>query len=153
MPITCQPRLRSSLATALPMPELVPVTSAKRSLMNVRRLWSENEAHGAQGGERHCVEDGFARLDLQLAVAPLERVAGAADVLAHVPLAAQAIDHEVRFHHERRLLDDAHIADQAPRARARRLGMGVWILQPRDARADAAAVAGGGGGGCLAVRM
>ena len=76
-------------------------------------------------------------------------------------MAAVAVNDEVGLDREfvTASLGDAHVADEAPRARVRKLGVGVAVLQAQYALADASGVVGdheqgraGCGVGCIVRR-
>src|SRR5262245_55969782 len=91
------------------------------AVCDIRFPVSEDEADGTEGAEFHRVDDGFAPGDLQFARHHAQAVAVVADVDAYPIIATEAVDAEIGFHLQRYSVaaDDAHVGQQAPRARTR----------------------------------
>src|SRR5262245_35434285 len=99
----------------------------------------QNETDRAQPAQLHGVDDRVAPRDLQFAALDAQLVAVVPDEGADALVAPEAVHGEIGLDFQRRAvaLRDAHVGDHAARARGRILGVGVRLLQARDAGAYA----------------
>src|SRR5262249_55194 len=99
----------------------------------------QDKTHRAERAKLMCVDQHAALLDAKCIARAPQHIAIFADIFAHALVAAEAIADEVRRDRDQVAFGakDTHVRDHPPRARLRKLGMAVRIVDADHALADA----------------